>query len=71
MKLKQNEAFPGPKVGLQAPGEEGLCPISESSLAMLIFPGTQRGRQVGKSLPSRQVEKLRLRVVKLEPGSHS
>ena len=47
MKLKQNEAFPGPKVGLQAPGEEELYPTSASFSAELVFPGTERGHWGG------------------------
>lgn len=50
VKLKQNEAFPGPKVGPQAPGEERVCPISALSSAVQSFigQGSRAGHQAGE-----------------------
>lgn len=76
MKLKQNEAFPGPKVGPQAPGDENYTPFQRPSQQSWSSLGQSKvigGRGGGSSLPSRQLEKQgnRLRVVQLGPGSHS
>ena len=47
MKLKQNEAFPGPKVGPQTSGDKEVYPISASFSAELVFPGIERGHWKG------------------------
>lgn len=72
VKLKQNEAFPGPKVRIGG-GSGGAGSVLPPRMLSSVYPpcGKMGVVEWEKLLPSWQLEKLRLREVRLWAGSHS